>query len=107
MGAGTGDGLVELRGRYLSLFTVQAKSLVFARKAVRGSKKLGVEQTGVLLTYWQRLQSRRGAGPSLQEQLRVCLQAHSRPAAGASALETGLSGRVLQASWVARRSLAP
>ena len=93
--------------RYLGLFTVQAKCLVWARKAMRGARKLGVEQTGVLLTYWQRLKRTLGAGPSLQEaKLRLSPGPQSARAV-ASALETGLSGRVRQGSWVARRPQAP
>ena len=42
---------------------------------MRGARKLGVEQTGVLLTYWQRLKRRLGILSRQSRAQLLCLQA--------------------------------
>ena len=63
---------------------------------MRGARKLGVEQTGVLLTYWQRLKRRLGNWPSIRRAFWLCLQARLGPSrrvgAGNRPLWTRLAG---------------
>ena len=69
---GVGAGASEGKSK---LLPCQGKSLVWARKAARGPKNLGVTKLRDLLAYWQRLKARLGIlSPQSRAQL-LCLQA--------------------------------